>query len=269
MKNKVTLIIILITSLSVLTISSAQSTANPGVQNEDVFEYNYLVTWNSTNSAASTPSFYTQLNKTQSFQIKITNVSGTTVNANVTSRYRDGTSNSETGFVNVQSGSIRLAYGFLITPANLSINDKIYPSGGDATINGTVTRTYQTGDRQTNQYTVEISSENHYEKTEIYFDKIKGIAVSSYYLSIDTFGSETETFQEIITNTNSDVWTAAPPSPTPTPSATPSATSTPSASVTPAPSSVIPELPVFVVPLVLFASAASLLMVKTAKRFSR
>jgi hypothetical protein len=267
MKSKAILTIItLIIILTIATLASAQ-TVNAGVSQNDIFEYNYNATWNSTNPSASPSNNIVELLQIKSFQIKITSVSGSNVNAEVTKKYQNDTTKTETGFVDVQSGSIHLEFGTLIIAANRTVNQTIYPTWTDAIINETVTRTYQNGDRETNKRLVEITSEYGYEKTEVYYDKVKGIAVDSYFESRDSYGGQTEIFTETITNTNSDVWTAAPPSPTPTPSATP-ASSTPAASQSPAPSSVVPELSVFVVPLVLFGAAASVLMVKGVKRFS-
>ncbi|MGD0645410.1 MAG: hypothetical protein ABSA75_10945 [Candidatus Bathyarchaeia archaeon] len=235
MKNKIILTIFILTALSILSISvaSAQSPqlASLGVTQGDVLQYNYNVNWSSTDPTLPVPSDVIELNQTQSFQITITSISGTTINAEVISTYRNGSTNTQTGFVDVDSGSIHLPYGDLIIAGNLNVNDKIYPNGGDATINYTAVRTYPSGNRQTNEQLVETTSENHYDKTDVYYDKIKGVAVSSYYESIDTFGSETETFTETITSTNADVWavgsaptsTATRISPTPT-TRTPTAT---------------------------------------------
>jgi hypothetical protein len=238
MKNKITLIILILTILMAApTITSAQL-VSPGVSKGDIFEYNYNATWNSTDPNAQVTANVAKLIQTQSFQIRIINVTGTTVNAEVTTRYRDGTTKTETGFVDVQSGSIHMPFGTMIIAGNLNANDKIYPTWDQDTINQTVTRTYQSGNRETNQLLVETTSENSYEKTEVYYDKIKGIAVESYYESRDTYNSQTETFTETITNTNADVWTVASAptptatgiSPTPTPTGiSPTPTPTPTA----------------------------------------
>jgi hypothetical protein len=89
---------------------------------------------------------------------------------------------------------------------NLNANGKLYPNGGQATINQTLMLPYPNGERETNHYIVQTNSPNHTENTEIFFDKQKGVAVNAYYLSKDTFGSETETFTETITNTNTSTW---------------------------------------------------------------
>jgi len=113
MKNKIILTIFILSTLSILSISvaSAQSPqlASPGVSKGDVFQYNYNVSWNSTDPTLPVPSDVIELNQTQSFQTQITSVSGTLVDAQVTSTYRNGTAYTQTGFVDVESGSIHLA----------------------------------------------------------------------------------------------------------------------------------------------------------------
>jgi hypothetical protein len=236
MKNKIIPVILLLSILSILFASavSAQS-VSPGVAKGDEFDYSYTVTWNSTDPSLAVPNDIVKLNQTQGFEIIITGVSGTTVNAEVTRIYRDGTTSVVTGLVDVQSGSINLPYGSLIVPSGLNVNDKIYPSL-DMTINNTVTRSYPSGNRQTNEFLTETTSATHSDKTDIYFDKIKGIGVLYYYESIDTYGSETEIYTETMTNTNSAVWAVAP-SATPTPTTTssganPALTPTPIATAT-------------------------------------
>jgi hypothetical protein len=217
MKNKIILTIFILSILSTLftSVASAQL-VSVGVSKGNVFEYTYTVTWNSTNPSIAVPSDIVELNQTQSFQITITSISETTVNAQVITRYRDATTKTQTGFVNLQTGDINLPYGYLIIPANLNTNDKIYPSGGDATINSTTTRTYPSGDRQTNQRLIQTTTENHQDKTNVYYDKTMGIAVSSYYESIDATGTQTETFTETITNTNAEIWSTIPEFPSTT-----------------------------------------------------
>jgi hypothetical protein len=195
--------------MAIPTLVSAQS-ATPGVTAGDVFQYSYTATWNSTKTNEPVPSNIADLIQTQSFQIKIIGVTGTTVNAETTTRYKDGTTKTETGTVNVQSGDIHLPFGNLIIGANLNPNDKIYPSWEQDFINQTVTRNYQSGSRETNQRLVETNTENAYEKTEVYYDKARGIAIESYFERRDIYPSQTQTFTETITNTNSEVWSVIP-----------------------------------------------------------
>lgn len=225
MKTKLllTILVISILTLSSTNIALAQTVA-PGVSQGEIYEYNYTTSWSSTNPASETPDYAEELSRIQSFQFRITNIEGTTVNAEVTLRYRDGTNQTETGFVDVQSGSIHLSFGYLIIPGNLNVNDKIYPLGGEATINSTSTRTYSSGNRQTLAHTIEATYDSSYEKKELYIDGIKGIAVEYNFESRETVGSYTETFTETITNMNSDVWTIANPSSTAIPTNQPTST---------------------------------------------
>jgi hypothetical protein len=195
--------------MAIPMLVSAQS-VTPGVTAGDVFEYSYTATWTSTEPTEPVPSNIADLIQTQSFQIRIISVAGTTVNAETTTRYRDGTTKTQTGTVNVQSGDIHLPFGNLIIGGNLSPNDKIYPSWEQDFINQTVTRTYQSGSRETNQRLVETSTENAYEKTEVYYDKARGIAIDSYFERRDIYPSQTQTFTETIANTNAEVWSVIP-----------------------------------------------------------
>jgi hypothetical protein len=237
MKNKVIPTLFLLLSLTLLSVplTLAQSVTY-GVAKGDVFQYTYQVTWNSTDPSLPVPSDIAELNQTQSFQITITDVSGTTVNAQVTVQYRNGSSSTKEGFVDVSSGSIRLPYGYLIVPANLNVNDKVY-SSGSMIINATSTRTYPSGERQINERIEENTAQNHNDKTDIFYDKIKGIGVSSFYESTDTYGSETEVYTESIVNTNSDQW------------------------------AVVPEFPMLIIPL-LFIAASTLALVAIKKSTS-
>ena len=212
MKNKKALgILLFILATLAIPIVSAQSTAqvSPGVTKGDVFDYKYDATWKSTDSNMAVPNLVAGLVQTESFEIAITDVSGTTITATVTSTYKNGTTTSQSGFIDVESGSIHIPFGFLIVGANLNANDKVYPTGGDATINSTTSRNYPSGNRSTNEQIITTTSENHQDQTDIYYDKAKGVAVSSHYQSTDTYPTETETFTETITSTNANTWTAA------------------------------------------------------------
>ena len=153
----------------------------------------------------------TELERIQTFQIRTLFIPQVTpLNAEVALRYRDGTSRTETGFVDVQSGSIHLPFGYLIIPGNLDATNRIYPSGGQATINSTETRTYSSGNRQTLYHIIDATYDISYERKEVAFDKIKGIAVEFKFESRETVSLYTETFKETITNTNSDIWSVIP-----------------------------------------------------------
>ncbi len=233
MKTRLTLTVLLLLIISIFTssvaITQAVETYQLGVAKGSVFTYSHTITWNSTDASLQIPSVVAALNETTEFTFTITDISGTTFYADVLFKLRSGTTETVSGFADVKSGAINnLPYGDLIVASNLNANDNIY-QGMAATINSSVTRTYPSGDRPTNVHIVESTSENQYDKTEVYYDKVKGVAVSSYRVSIDTSGSETEIFTETIICTNVDSWLLLP---VPTINATPlptlgSATSVP------------------------------------------
>jgi hypothetical protein len=231
------LVIIVLGLISFLTLPMVVSanTVTPGVSVGDVFNYNYTVSWNSTNTAAKTPDYVTELTKIQSFEIRITSISGTTVNAEFTYHYHDGTSKAETGYVDLQSGAIHLEFGYLMIAGNSNANDLLYPSGGDAKLNSSSTRTFSSGERTIVSFNSQDSYPTSYEEKNINFDKVKGVAVDYHFLSSQTVGSATETFEETITNSNSDAW------------------------------AVIPEFPVLLVPLLLLG-ATTLFLIASKKK---
>jgi hypothetical protein len=235
MNIKMAVIILgLIASLAVPMVVSA-NTVTPGVSVGDVFDYNYSASWSSTDTKAKTPDYVTELAKIQSFEIKITSISGTTVNADFTYHYHDGTSKTETGYVDVQSGTLHLKFGYLIIAGNSNANDLLYPSGGDAKLSSSSTRTFSSGDRTIVSFNSQDTSPTSYEEKTINFDKIKGVAVDYHFLSRQTVGSATETFEETITNSNSDAW------------------------------AVIPEFPMLLVPILLVAATTMFLIVSKKK----
>jgi hypothetical protein len=250
MKNsqKITILFLSIIIVTLSTPAYAQ-TATVGLSKGNIFTYDYSVTWTSTDPYQTMPSEVTRLNSIRSIKINITDISETTINTETTTYYKDGTEQKETGFVDVSSGNIRMDFGFLIVRSGMNPNEKIYPTGGDAKINELVQRTYPTGQRETMHKLEETTSNGYYEKTEFFFDRALGLAVSYTYESRETSGDYTTTITETLTNTNSDVWAVAqasnsPASPTPT----------------------VPEFPLMAVPLLFAAASAVLLFGKSVKK---
>lgn len=227
------LAIMVISSLALIVTVSAQ-TAVAGVFIGETFDYDYKLLWDSTNPSASPPAFFVNLNQTEQVQIRISDVSGSIVNTTVTKQFKNGTQIVEAGYVDVSNGVVQAPFGYFIVSSNLSAGQRLYPSGGHQTITSTYLKSYATGERETNLYL--IQTETGSERTEINFDKIKGIAVDYSYQTVETSGGYTTTIQEILTNTNSDVWTA------------------------------IPELSTLLIPLTLFVATAALLVARTAKK---
>ena len=235
MKNKLLslLIIIFLSSAIFLEINASASaqTVVAGVSKGETFDYSYSLLWASSDPSAIPPSDYLELNNTKQIQFRITNVSGSNISVDYIRNFENGTQSVESGSVNIASGTVTIPYGFLMISANLSKNQGIYPSGGHQVITDTVMRSYPSGQRETN---VVIGGDTS-SKTVTDFDKIKGIAVDYTYEIYETSGNYNSTTTEKLVNTNSDVW------------------------------SVIPEFPLFVIPLLLII-ASSLMIVVIKKR---
>lgn len=207
MKNKLfsLLIIVFLSSAVFLEINATASaqTVVAGVSKGETFDYSYSLLWTSTDPSATPPNEYIQLNNTQTIQFKITEVSGSSLSVDYIKIFKNGTKTTQSGSINLESGTTDIPFGFLIISANLSKNQKIYPSGGYQVITDTVTRSYPSGQRETNV----LSGEDTSDKTVIYFDKIKGIAVDYYYEIRETSGDYKMVTTERLINTNADVWT--------------------------------------------------------------
>jgi hypothetical protein len=231
MKTKKLIIISLLFILFLgVAASTHAQTVTVGVTKGSIFSYAYDVTWSSNDPTKSVPSEIQEMSKIDSFKINITEISGSIINTEITTYYKDGTEQTDTGYIDVSAGNIHMDFGFLIARANMNANEKIYPTGGEASINDITQRTYTTGQRETCHRLVETTSENYYEKTEFYYDRALGIAVVYDFESRDTSGGYTTTITEAITNDNADSWGA------------------------------IPEFPLFAIPVILVAAAAAVLL---------
>ena len=146
------------------------------------------------------------MNKTQSIELKILDVSGSKISIEKTKFLKDGTQTKETGSIDVDTGNVQIAFGALIVAANLNANSKLYPSGGNAVIDSTTTRAYTSVQRETNRLLSESNDPQQYQKTEIFYDKQKGVAVSYYFESQDKSNGNTATTQETLTCTNIESW---------------------------------------------------------------
>ena len=217
MKTKlVALSTIIIFLVTIEGVALAQP-VDVGVSKGETFDYSYNLLWSSTDPTATIPSDYVQLNNTQAIQFTITDISGSKISMEKTNIFKNGTQTKESGFVDINTGDIKINYGTIIVGSNLNAGDKLYPSGGHAIINDTTTRAYPSGPRETNHYISETGDQNNLVKVELYFDKQKGVAVNYYFESHETSDGYTATTQETLTNTNSNVWMVAPGS---TPTAT-------------------------------------------------
>jgi hypothetical protein len=208
--------------LAIMASGVNAQTANVGVSIGQTFDYSYSILWSSTDPAAKVPGAYLELNQTQTIQLKILEVSGTKVSIEKTKILKDSTQIKETGFVDVSSGNVQITFGMLIVSSNLNANSKLYPSGGNAIIDSTAIRQYTSGQRETNRFLSESTEPDQYQKTEIFYDKQKGVAVSYYFESQDKSNGNTATTQETLNCTNIESWIDSP-----TPSYVPSQSTLP------------------------------------------
>src|SRR3972149_7977838 len=181
--------------IAILGTAFAQ-TVTVGVSLGNILDYNYSLFWNSTDPTATVPPEYIELNNTQLIQINIKNVSGTLINMDITKHFRNGTETTQNGNIDVDKQIIDIPYGFLIIRANANPSEKIYPSGGHATITETILRTYAQGTRKTNHYISETTTTDTYEKMEIYFDKATGVSTEYYNELRETSDSYVTTAKE-------------------------------------------------------------------------
>jgi len=216
MKARLTTLITIVLAILAFTVAVSAGTVTVGVSKDQTFDYSYQILWSSTDANAVTPSNYIKLNNTQTIELTITDVSGTKLSIEKTNLLKDGTQSKVDGYVDVNTGTIEIAFGSLIVSANLNAGNLLYPSGGHAIVNDASFRSYSVGQREINHVIFQTNEPDYTDKVEIYFDKLTGVAVSYSYDSTTTSNGFTATTQETLTCTNTDTWMTAPiPSYTP------------------------------------------------------
>lgn len=184
--------------------ASAQ-TVTIGVSPGNVFEYSYAFNWESTDPTATIPDEYMEYKNVQLIKLTIKSVSGNVINLDVTKRFKNGTESTQNGGVDLDQQIINAPYGFLIIRANANPKERIYPSGGSATLNETITKSYPIGQIETILYVSVDSSSTSYEKAEIFFDRATGAAAEFQYESREPSGSYKTTIHETLILQRSNV----------------------------------------------------------------
>jgi len=188
MKGKIFVAMLLVCALSSVVVFGVYAQAgNLGVKTGDNFTYSFVAFWSSTNPSVVVPSLFSDMNKTRSIKINVTDASSATfANLNVSSQMIDGTEISAPGYIDVVSGrGTREAFLFIIG-ANLTAGDKAYPladsvavkAGAAAesfTITETVTLTYLGIAREVNHYHESKTDENSSVTRDAYYDRTTGI----------------------------------------------------------------------------------------------
>ena len=161
----------------------------PGVSPGNEFTYDFYVFWNSTNQTAIPPADLVDLNKTETIRITITQVSGSMVLMNITSRFENGTETPPSeDFVNILSGLSNKAFGLIVSP-KLATNNVVYSYGTiNFTINDTMTRTYSFGVRETAHSSVNTTGVvgTVYAFDDLYFDRETGVMLEWYAEQVQT-----------------------------------------------------------------------------------
>lgn len=196
MAKKLYLIIgvaIIIVAIIAVAFLSTQNSNNPpaaksvsGLSPGDTFTYSIKGYADVTDGNGTVPASFSELNKTENYQVTITNVNGGQIAYNTTWRFVNGTERNMQSSGNILTG-ISDANFWAIYPSNLTLYSLVRPSGTDGMIvNETETRTYNYGPRTTNV----MSVQNQFVNTDdpslstsfndylyVHFDKITGMLV--------------------------------------------------------------------------------------------
>jgi hypothetical protein len=188
MAKKLAITIIILTVLIIsFGIAHAQAPV-PGVKGGDSFVYNITAHWSSSDPTATIPSTLLDYNHTLDYKFLVSSVDGSNVTATDVWEFNNGTQ-SQSFFIkqDIASGTVYGMNAFqTIVGGNLNPNDLLHPFGSDGlVINGTITRTYASGPRETNvlnmNYQDYNATYNSYRTENItyYFDKATGMLAES------------------------------------------------------------------------------------------
>jgi hypothetical protein len=172
---------------------STQNSNNPpaaksvsGLSTGDTFTYSLKGYADIIDDNGTVPASFSELNKTDIYQVTITNVNGGQISYNTTWRFVNGTDRNMQSSGNILTG-ISDANFWAIYPSNLTLYSLLRPSGTDGMIvNETETRTYNYGPRTTNVMSVQnyfvntddpTLSRSYTDYLYVHFDKITGMLV--------------------------------------------------------------------------------------------
>lgn len=224
--------VLLLFSASLLYIAAMASVVAQdrlaGVSEGDWFRYGYFVAYCSSNDPNATfhpPGLarLRQTNETEWMLWSVQNVSSTAVFLKTVKHYRDGTENTDTGYIDVNLGA-----GIMVSKvisANLNAGDSVYSHiHSDSKISQTINRTYPGGPRETNfmnrtrrtdvvRMNGETMNGTLDEIVHWYWDRATGVLVeysSEIVMHIGNYTSTSSTFYRLI---ESNLWTVQEQSP--------------------------------------------------------
>jgi hypothetical protein len=195
----------------VVTQPPPGSNVVPGVAAGNVFTYSIKGYASLTGENGSIPENFLEINKTDWYRITITNVAGHEVDFNTTWHFINGTEIENMGNVDVYTGADNEVF-WAIYPANLTLNNLISPGGSDGTIvNQTETRTFKSGDRETNILTMQ---RQFYDPSDpeklvndyiyVHFDKATGMLVELKDMRLYSVPEIILTTEQVLISSN--VW---------------------------------------------------------------
>jgi hypothetical protein len=215
MKLKNTTLIITFILLLLISVGTALAVnVTVGVSKGDIFTFNYKCYFSSDNPQAEIPADFLEINQTDWFRLRITDVSGNYVKYETSLHYINETENNGNATMNIGSGDIDWDHDFGLQPvvfymiaADLSTSNNIFPLDTySQTIAETSMHTYESGQRETNSFTNfygdEITSSEYIQ----YFDKTTGILVDLTRNIHQTIGDYSRTLTEKVTLRESSSW---------------------------------------------------------------
>jgi hypothetical protein len=176
----------------------------PGVVPGADFFYTVTASWSSTDEYASIPADLVEINRTDSVEVRISNVTEANVTTFVAVYYKNGTADGDYGLVDVDTGAYYGAFAAIIA-GSLNAHDVIHPLGIDGiTINETVIKAYESGNRDTNRIVIEDrnATTGVTGRVDRYFDKLSGMLVESYETTTSADSKTTTTVTWKIKETN-------------------------------------------------------------------
>ncbi len=196
-KRLTTAALLLVFVSSMMVASTRAIVYTPGVTIGGVVIYNVTAFWSSTDEYASIPPEVLAVNETESFEVRISNVTGSNVTIFWALYFKNGSDPiADRGIVDVDTGAYLGSFAAIIA-GNLNAHELIHPLGNDGiTINETVTKVYESGNRETNRIVIETrnSTTGVTGRVDRYFDKETGLLVESHETVISS-DSKTTTVQ--------------------------------------------------------------------------
>jgi len=186
---------------------------SPGVSPGNEFIYDIEYIWSSTNQSIVIPESILDLNKTDFYQVTITEIEENEVSFQTKWVFINGTEVEGTGTVNLETGIAGFGDFWAIIGSNINPGERIHPIYPDHVfINETQTRNYGSGgNRETNLVDLtftyvdqEDPSRYYVEYSQTYFDKQTGMLVELIDKTVYTDPVATETLTWKLKETN--IW---------------------------------------------------------------